>query len=237
MSSLYDRLNLTKPNRRKLQVLSPNPKPIWERIDLTRPEKLKCQVCRDRIQAAWRVCPNCGNQLQQKLKKRHCVWIQVCNLNFTGDELEFWQRIILPDAFSKVFSAFRGINIFLTTEPPQNSERATCVYVLVDESEVDYLGIASFRLGSVTDKAVVRIDQICHACNRVNLSVNELSNLVANIIVHEIGHTLGLDHSNLNTDIMHDGLDYTVHSLMPPSFHGEQITMMNYAISNYLAGR
>ena len=81
----------------------------------------------------------------------------------------------------------------------------------------------------------MRIDQICNASYRADLSINQLSNLLANTIAHEIGHTLGLDHSELNTDVMHDGLDHRVHSLMPPSFHQEQITLMNYAISRYKA--
>ncbi|MDB9509342.1 matrixin family metalloprotease [Microcystis aeruginosa CS-338/01] len=36
--------------------------------------------------------------------------------------------------------------------------------------------------------------------------------------VNEIGHTLGLDHSALPTDIMHDGLDYTTHGAQRFSF-------------------
>jgi hypothetical protein len=43
-------------------------------------------------------------------------------------------------------------------------------------------------------------------------------------------HTLGLDHSALPTDVMHNGLDHVIHSLMPPSFHAEQINSMNNAI-------
>ena len=39
--------------------------------------------------------------------------------------------------------------------------------------------------------------------------------------------------SNFNTDVMHDGLDHRVHSLMPPSFHGEQIAQMNHAIARH----
>lgn len=137
-----------------------------------------------------------------------------------------------------MFSAFRSINVYLTTElpnPKEWREDFTRVYVLVDDSDIDYLGFATFSLGRVTDFAVVRIDQICNAFYVVDLSINQLSNLIANTIVHEIGHTLGLDYSDLTTDVMHDGLDHRVHSLMPPSFHGEQITLMNHAISKHKA--
>jgi hypothetical protein len=42
--------------------------------------------------------------------------------------------------------------------------------------------------------------------------------------------TLELDQSELPADVINDGLDHRIHSLMPPSFHAEQITQMNYAI-------
>ena len=236
--SLYDRLDLTKPNRRKFKSVSKSKQPIWERIDLTRPVKPKCQVCQGLIQAGWNICPQCGCKLQSSNKaKRHCIWVQVCNLDVEGKQQDLWEGIFV-DAFSKVFSAFRSINVFLTTEPPdfkEWGEEYTRVYVLVDDSDVDYLGFASFGLGLVTDLAVVRIDQICNASSLANLTINQLSNLISNTIVHEIGHTLGLDHSDLTTDVMHDGLDHRVHSLMPPSFHGEQITLMNHAIYKHKA--
>ena len=49
--SLYDRLDLTRPDRKKrqknkkLRATQQEKVPIWERIDLRRPEKPKCQVC------------------------------------------------------------------------------------------------------------------------------------------------------------------------------------------------
>ncbi|MGK7899475.1 MAG: peptidase M10A and M12B matrixin and adamalysin, partial [Xenococcus sp. (in: cyanobacteria)] len=108
--SLYDRLDLTRPNRRKLKSSLEQDKPIWEKIDLTRPVKPKCKVCRHRIQESWRVCPHCGWLLQNTQTKRHCIWVQVCNLEFYGDKKNMWEEI-LADAFSKVFSAFRSVNI------------------------------------------------------------------------------------------------------------------------------
>lgn len=87
----------------------------------------------------------------------------------------------------------------------------------------------------VTDRAIIRIDQIFYASDNARLNVNQQSNLIANTIAHEIGHTLGLDHSALPTDVMHNGLVHTVHSLMPPSFHAEQINSMNNAIRKYKA--
>ncbi|MGB5594405.1 MAG: matrixin family metalloprotease [Crocosphaera sp.] len=233
--SLYNRLDLTRPNRRKFKSPPQQNKPIWERIDLTRPVKLKCKVCGHRIQTTWSICPHCGCILQNTKTKRHCIWIQVCNLEVYDKDRDMW-GIILTDAFSKVFSAFRSVNVFLTTDPPdfkEWQEDFTQVYVLADDSSVDYLGVASFSSRKVTNMAVVRIDQICNASLRADLSINQLSNLLANTIAHEIGHTLGLDHSDLDTDVMHDGVDHRVHCLMPPSFHGEQITLLNHAISKY----
>ena len=109
-------------------------------------------------------------------------------------------------------------------------ENFTQVCVFADNQPVDYLGIATFGLGKVTNQAIVCIDQVFYASQYASLSHNQLSNLISNTIAHEIGNTLGLDHSALTTDVMHDWLDHNIHSLLPPSFHSSQINMMNHAI-------
>ena len=227
--SLYHRLNLTKPNR-KLQL------PIGERINLDRPSKPGCQRCRSRLQTHWLWCPLCGWSVAGKDgESRHCIWVDIAGINIGGEESKTIFEI-LADAFAKVFSAFRSVNVFLTSDLPNKGEwgeNFTHVYVFADNEPVDYLGIASFSQGQVTKFAGVRIDQIFNASCWASLNVNQLANLIANTIAHEIGHTLGLDHSQLPTDVMHDGLDHRVHSLMPPSFHAEQINLMNKAIRKH----
>lgn|SRR5919199_21092 len=224
--SLYDRLDLTRPTR-KLKV------PIWERIDLTRPPKPRCRGCRSRIQSQWEFCPSCGRTLIEKDSGiRRCIWVELAGINVASENQEVVIAIII-DAFSKVYGAFRSVKVFLTSDPPDPKEWGedfTHVYVFADNQPVDYLGIASFQAGVVTDRAIVRLDQIFNASDSAGLTVNQLSNLIANTIAHEIAHTLGLDHSALPTDVMHDGLDHVIHSLMPPSFHAEQINSMNNAI-------
>ena len=164
------------------------------------------------------------------------MYLGRCIRNDVGSEDFEAIATILTDAFSKVYGAFRSVKVFLTSDPPDPKEwgeDCTHVYVFADDQPVDYLGVASFKLGIVTERAIVRIDQIFNASYSAGLSVNQLSNLIANTIAHEIGHTLGLDHSKLPTDVMHDGLDHVIHSLMPPSFHAEQINSMNNAIRRY----
>lgn len=228
--SLYERLDLKKTSR-KHKV------PIWERINLARPAKPRCQGCRSRVQTNWRVCPLCGSLVADKGKKtRRCIWIDISGISFVNKEQRTMLEEILTDAFAKVFSAFRSINVFLTTDPPDSREwreNFTHVYVFVAQQSVNYLGIASFSHGKVTDRAGVRIDNILNASYLASLSFYQISNLIANTIAHEIGHTLGLDHSQLPTDVMHDGLDHRIHSLMPPSFHVEQINLMNSAIHKH----
>ena len=226
--SLYDRLDLTKP--------SCKPKAIWERINLDRPSKPRCQACRSHIQTNWRVCPFCGWSIQRNDSDRHCIWIDISGMSVDSEDRTLIE--VLADVFAKVFSAFRSVNVFLTSDPPDRRdwEKITHVYVYVDRQPVDYLGIASFSHGKVTDLAAVRIDQIFNASDLASLNFNQLSNLIANTIAHEIGHTLGLDHSQLHTDVMHDGLDHRIHSLMPPSFHAEQIVLMNNAIFRHKSG-
>ena len=228
--SLYDRLDLTRPTR-KLKL------PIWERIDLTRPPKPRCQGCRTRIQPQWEFCPSCGRTLINKDREvpPRCIWVDVAEIDIASENKEAI-ILILVDAFSKLYGAFRSLNVFLTSDSPDSKEwgeNFTHVYVFADNKPVDYLGVASFKLGTVTDCAIVRLDQILNASYNAGLNVNQLSNLIANTIAHEIGHTLGLDHSALPTDVMHDGLDYVIHSLMPPSFHAAQINSMNKAIRHF----
>ncbi len=224
--SLYDRLDLTRPSR-KLKV------PLSQRLDLTRPPKPLCRGCRSRIQSHWEFCPSCGRVLINESNNiRRCIWVDLSGMNLESDAQEAIASIFM-DAFSKVYGAFRSVNVFLTSDAPDTKEWGedfTHVYLFADNQPVDYLGIASFQLGIVTNQAIIRLDQIFNASYRAGLSANQLSNLIANTIAHEIGHTLGLDHSALPTDVMHDGLDHVIHSLMPPSFHAEQINTMNNAI-------
>lgn len=138
--SLYDRLDLAKPSR-QLKV------PIWERIDLKRPPKPRCRGCRSRIQTNWRICPLCGWLIAcNNNALRYCIWVDISGMSIGSEDKGMLE--ILADAFAKVFSAFRSINVFLTSEPPKSREweqNFTHVYVFVDEQPVDYLGIASFR--------------------------------------------------------------------------------------------
>jgi len=231
--SLFERLDLTKYNR-KLKL------PLSERIDLTRTPRPRCRACRLRIQPHWEFCPSCGLTLiKLDTEFRHCVWIDMLGMEVQPENKEAINTLFI-DAFSKLYGAFRGIDIFLTSDSPDPKEWGedfTHVYIFADNQPVDYLGIASLRPYMITNRAIIRIDQVFCASYRKNLSTNNLSNLIANTIAHEIGHTLGLDHSILPTDVMHDGLDYTIHSLMPPSFHAEQINLMNAAIRRHKASK
>ncbi|MBD1939953.1 matrixin family metalloprotease [Microcoleus sp. FACHB-68] len=230
--SLYDRLDFTRPTR-KLKV------PIWERINLTRPPKPRCQGCRSRIQSHWEFCPSCGRTVVEKDSDRRCIWVDISGMDVTEENREAIATILI-DAFSKIYGAFRSVKVFLTSDKPDPlewGEDFTHVYVFADNQPVDYLGVATFQLGMVTARAIVRIDQIFNASYNASLNANQLSNLIANTITHEIGHTLGLDHSALQTDVMYDGLDHTIHSLMPPSFHASQINSMNNAISRQTTKR
>ncbi len=208
---MYHRLNLTKNSNRRV--------PIWERIDLKRPPKSRCFNCRLLLQSSWRMCPQCGAGLNNHQSKNpHCIWVNACWVD-TAPQTESMLLEILEDVFAKVFSAFRSINVFLTSELPDShqwGDRFTHIGLIIDKEPVDYLGVASFRQGGVTDRAIVRLDQILNTSERANLSSSQLSNLIANTIAHEVAHTLGLDHSELPADVMNDGLDHRIHSLMPP---------------------
>lgn len=229
--SLYDRLDLTKHNR-QLKL------PLSQRIDLTRPSKPRCPGCRSRIQPQWEFCPSCGRTLTNPDHEfRRCIWIDVSGMDVAPENRDAITALFI-DAFSKLYGALRSVNVFLTSDipdPKEWGEDFTHVYIFADNQPVNYLGVASFLSGMVTDRAIIRIDQVFYASYDANLSVNHLSNLIANTIAHEIGHTLGLDHSTLPTDVMHDGLNHTIHNLMPPSFHAEQINLMNAAIRRYRA--
>jgi predicted Zn-dependent protease with MMP-like domain len=230
---MYHRLNLKKKNNNNRSRL-----PIWERLDLTRPQQPKCASCRFLIQASWRICPQCGAVLNNKQPQYlHCIWVNACWTE-TDAHTESMLLEILKDVFAKVFSAFRSINVFLTSDlpdPQEWGEQFTHVGLILEQEPVDYLGVASFCQGGVTDRAIVRLDQILNTSERAQLSSSQLSNLIANTIAHEVAHTLGLDHSALPADVMNDGLDHRIHSVMPPSFHAEQITQMNYAIHQHQA--
>jgi len=152
--SLFERLNFTKPNQRN------HPIPIWERINLDRPQRShhpRCKGCRLLIESNWRICPQCGLKLSlAKTENYHCIWINADALG--SDSIDKSMLIeALEDSFAKVFSAFRSIHVFLTSDRPDEKKwggNFTYLGLIIDREDIDYLGIASFRQGVVTDRAM-----------------------------------------------------------------------------------
>ncbi len=170
-------------------------------------------------------------------RPRHCIWVDIDFASIGQFAPSCTEMIVelLGDSCSKVFSAFRSVDVFLTTdlsEAEQKDEEQEHTHALVgaDGAHTDWLGIATFSPGRLTRAAIIRIDQIWRSSNNAGLALHQVSNLLANTISHEIGHTLGLDHSTYQNDVMHDGLVHGIHSFCPPAFHPYQIYAMNRAI-------
>ena len=108
--SLFERLDLTKYNRKLKLSLS-------ERIDLTRNHRPRCRSCRMHTQPQWEFCPSCGLTLiKLGIESYHCVWIDMSGMEVQLENKEAINALFI-DAFSKLYGAFRGINIFLTSDP------------------------------------------------------------------------------------------------------------------------
>ncbi|MCT7964636.1 hypothetical protein NG791_28575 [Laspinema sp. D1] len=110
---------------------------------------------------------------------RHCIWVDLSGISLASENKEVIANIIM-DGFAKVFGAFRSVNVHLTSDPPDSNKwgtNFTHVYICADRQPVDYLGIASFKLITVTEGAIVRLDKILGASYRAIAVLNQLEQI------------------------------------------------------------
>ncbi len=150
------------------------------------------------------------------------IYLDTSNLYVPESTLEFAQKFY-DSVFDKVMDAFSGSNAEIVFESPAEGPFSTLDLNNIKIDNPDFLGEADFdQTFNPSDKGIIRIDKIMDVAFQDQLPIEQASNLVANTIIHESGHLMGLDHSYESTDIMHDGLTQEMAD-QPLSFSPEQI--------------
>ncbi len=153
--------------------------------------------------------------------------------NMQNEANEFVEGVI-----DRLRHLFGEVNVEFVTELPSDGLYSTISFENTIPDDGSAYGEAPLdRIGVLNDNAVVHLDNIGQSIVENGMDVQEAVNFTANIVGHEAGHLLGLEHSADPTDIMCDGnfarMDVDSSSLL--EFDPGQIAIMNNNIEQAYA--
>lgn len=136
---------------------------------------------------------------------------------------------ILSDALSKAEEAFSDTHVQFVYEQPESGDYST-LYLNknLNENVGSPLGLAEHDITfNPNDFGYVSLNNLFRLGYGNGFALDHISNMVGSTIAHEIGHLMGLDHSNNPNDLMHDGLTENM-LVNPPAFNTDQLNEINY---------